>query len=308
MGPAPVTRTVARLPERARAHRADHLPGLGNDGRRLQQDAEEAEGWIELGEEARLDPPALGHEPVDLLDAPFRVLAVAAHVPLADRAVRTRHRIRTADDPHDQVAGLYAAVPPGIEDSTQRFMTQDQALAARRRPAVRAGGDLDVRPADAHRHRLDHDRPGVLVRLGDLLEANRVFDQWLDRDCFHGSSSMSRRSCYPARELLSLSMAATPGMRVACGRSPRKRAHDGHSSRSSMGRHVIGQAVADVGPMSRRRRRSAAFAAGQQWLLLHDGSGDDRAPESTTVIEMDGARGADFRARAAADAHSSRPA
>ena len=75
--------------------------------------AEEAERRIHLGEVARLDPPSLGHEPVDLLDAPLGVLPVAAHVPFPDRAVGARHRVGAANDPDDQVAGLQAAFGPG---------------------------------------------------------------------------------------------------------------------------------------------------------------------------------------------------
>ena len=179
---------LPRLPERARPHGRDQLPGLRDHGGRLEQHREEAERRVHLGEVARLDPPALGHEPVDLLDAPLGVLPVAAHVPFTDRAVGARHRVGASDDPDDQVTGLHAAVRPRVHDPTQRLVAEDQPLPPRGRPAVRARGDLHVRPADAHRHRLDQDRPGALVRFGDLLEANRVRDPRLHRDCLHDSS------------------------------------------------------------------------------------------------------------------------
>ena len=110
------------LPERASAHDADELPGLGHHGGRLHQHPEVAERGIHLGEVTRLDPPALGHEPVDLLDAALGVLPVAAHVPFADRAVRARHRVGAPDDPDDQVTRLQAGVGPRVHDPAQRLV------------------------------------------------------------------------------------------------------------------------------------------------------------------------------------------
>ena len=55
-----------RLPERPLADGSDLLPRLGDDRRRLEQHAEEAERRIDLHRVLRLDPPALGHEAVDL--------------------------------------------------------------------------------------------------------------------------------------------------------------------------------------------------------------------------------------------------
>ena len=188
IGPAPVTSTCrgcqnARARMAATSSQAFATTVVGSSST-----AEEAERRVHLGEVARLDPPSLGHEPVDLLDAPLGVLPVAAHVPFADRAVGTRHRVGASDDPDDQVARLHAAVRPRVQDPAQRLVTQDQTFPPRGRPAVRARGDLDVRPADAHRHRLDQDRPGALVRFGDLLEADRARDPRLNRDCLHCAS------------------------------------------------------------------------------------------------------------------------
>jgi hypothetical protein len=89
-----------RIPERAAADGGDVFPRLGDDGGRLQQHAQGPEVGVHPHRVVRLDPPALGHEPVGLLDAPLGVTAVGAHVPLAHGAVRARCRIGTADDPH----------------------------------------------------------------------------------------------------------------------------------------------------------------------------------------------------------------
>ena len=81
--------------------------------------------------------------------------------------------------------------------ATQRLMAEDQSVPARRGPAVGAGGDLDVRTADAYRHSLDLDRAGAFIRFGNLFEANRVRDTRLNRDCLHDSSSEIECGCMP---------------------------------------------------------------------------------------------------------------
>ena len=147
-----------------------------------------AQRGIHLGEVTRLDPPALGHEPVDLLDAALGVLPVAAHVPFADRAVRARHRVGAPDDPDDQVTGLHAAVGPRVDDPAQRLVAEDDPLPPRGCPAVGAGGDVDVGSADAYCDRLNQNRAGALVGFGDFFAAKRVRDSGLNRDCLHDSS------------------------------------------------------------------------------------------------------------------------
>ena len=70
---------------------------------------------------------------VALLDAALGVLAVAAHVPLADGAVGARHRVGPADDADDQVAALQVRVGGRFEDAAERLVPEDQPLAPRRR-------------------------------------------------------------------------------------------------------------------------------------------------------------------------------
>jgi hypothetical protein len=183
-----------RMPERAGAHRTDELPGLGHHGGRLHQHPEVAERGIHLGEVTRLDPPALGHESVDLLDATLGVLPVAAHVPFADRTVGARNRVGAPDDPDDQITRFHAAVGPRVHDPPQRLVAEDDPLTPGGCPAVGAGGDLGVGSADADCDCVDQNRAGARVRVGDFFETNRIRDPGLDCDCFHDSSSLENET------------------------------------------------------------------------------------------------------------------
>ena len=149
----------------------DLLPGLRDDGRGFQQHAEQAERRVDLHRVLGLDPPALRHEAVDLLDAALGVLAVAAHVPFADRAVRARHRVGTPDDADDQVALAERAGRTRVDDAAERLVAEHKPRLARRRPAVLAFDDLDVGPAHADCDRLDEHGPVARVGLWDVIEA-----------------------------------------------------------------------------------------------------------------------------------------
>src|SRR5262249_41352259 len=152
-----------RLPESALTDRDDLLPRLRHDGGGLEEHAEQSERSVGSHGVLGLDAPALRHVAVDLLDASLRVAAVPAHVPLADRAVGARHGIGPAHDADDQIPGAKPA-GPRIDDATERFVTEDEASLAFRRPAVLALGDLDVGAADADGDRLDDDRAIPRVR------------------------------------------------------------------------------------------------------------------------------------------------
>src|SRR3974377_621888 len=112
---------VLRLPERALADGRDLLPRFRDDRRRLRGHAGEPAGPVHLDPVLGLDPPALRHEAVDLLDAALGVLAVPAHVPLADRAVRTRDGIGASHDADDEIALLQRGGRAGIEDAAERL-------------------------------------------------------------------------------------------------------------------------------------------------------------------------------------------
>jgi hypothetical protein len=101
---------AARLPPGAAADPLHVLPRLGNHAGRLEQHADPFQGWIDTHRVLRLDAIALRAEAVSLLDAAFRIEAVAAHVPLTAGAIRARHRVGAAHNRHDQIAGLQSAV------------------------------------------------------------------------------------------------------------------------------------------------------------------------------------------------------
>jgi hypothetical protein len=75
-------------------------------------------------------------------------LAVVAHVPLAHRAVRTRHRIRATDDAHDEIALLQPGDRARVDHPAERLMTQNKARLSGWGPAILALHDLDIGPAD----------------------------------------------------------------------------------------------------------------------------------------------------------------
>jgi hypothetical protein len=95
------------------------VPGFGHDRGRFQEHSEIAQTRVHLDEELRRDPESLSGVPVVLLDAPLGVQAVAAHVPLADGAVRARKGVRPAHDGDHQLAGSKAASVRGLYHLTQ---------------------------------------------------------------------------------------------------------------------------------------------------------------------------------------------
>src|SRR6185503_14501260 len=163
----------ARFPRRrALANAAHMLPGLGNNAGRLHQHAEHAERWVELDQEVRFDAEILRAVAVTFLDAALGVLAVAAHVPDAGGAGWARHGIWSAHDAGDEVARLEAGARRRFLHPAERFMTEDQALLARRGSTVVATDDLAVSAADAERQRLHQH---VAVALWRLLDSRQVY-------------------------------------------------------------------------------------------------------------------------------------
>jgi hypothetical protein len=90
---------------------------------------------------------------MDLFDASLGVLTVAAHVPLADGAVRTRNGIGAADDTYHKVALTHCTVRPRIEHTTKGFVAENKPTLSGRSPAVLARSDLHVCAADPNRDR-----------------------------------------------------------------------------------------------------------------------------------------------------------
>src|SRR5665811_849973 len=81
----------------------DLLPRLGHDRRRFEEDPDISQPRVETHQTLRIGPPTVTGESVQTFDAVLGVFAVSAHVPLAPGARRAGHRIRPADDPHDQI-------------------------------------------------------------------------------------------------------------------------------------------------------------------------------------------------------------
>ena len=75
----------------------------------------------------------------ELLDAPLGVAAVAAHVPLADRAIRTRFRVGAAHDACDQIARAQLAAGWSVLDARAQDTTSEPAEVppAASQPALR---------------------------------------------------------------------------------------------------------------------------------------------------------------------------
>ena len=84
-----------------------------------------------LTAKSRLDAELLGAIAVALFDAALGVEPVAAHVPFADGAGRTRHRIGTAHDADHEIAARKAAALRRFFDAAERLVPEDQTLARR---------------------------------------------------------------------------------------------------------------------------------------------------------------------------------
>ena len=113
IGPAPVTSTVSASQKERRPTIDDLLERLRDHGHRLEEHAEDPERRVHLDRVLGLDAPALRHEPVDLLDPALGVLAVAAHVPLADRAVGAGHGVGRRTMPTTRSPFLSPPLGPG---------------------------------------------------------------------------------------------------------------------------------------------------------------------------------------------------
>ena len=135
IGPGTDDQHLTRLPERPSADRRDVLPRLRENRRRLEQDPKDAQALVDLHRILGFDSPAIGHEPVHLLDASLGVTAVGAHVPFPHRAVRTGHGIGSPHDPDDVVADG-ETTRSWVDHPAERLVSEDQTLTAGRRPPV----------------------------------------------------------------------------------------------------------------------------------------------------------------------------
>ena len=166
-----------RLPEGPVADRDDLLPRLGDDGRRLEQHAQESERRSTFMAYSGSIRQRSDMKPSICLDAALGVLAVPAHVPLAHRAVGAGHGVGAADDADHQVAFLQPAARARVDHPAEGFVAEHEARLAGRRPAVLALDDLDVGAADADGDGFHENRTVARVGLRNVLQAadSRVF-------------------------------------------------------------------------------------------------------------------------------------
>jgi hypothetical protein len=170
----------------------------------------------------------------ELVDGQYRIVSQppmvvpmrdleATYVPFADGAVWAGCRVGPADDPHDVLADDEAA-GTGVKHPTEGLMTQDQPVAAWRRPPVGAAGDLGVGAADPDGQRFHYHRPQRKVWFGNLLQPHRPCRPGRYRHRLHASSpnlrfrarSMGRPPCPLAQLPAWLWMA----VRVCAARPP----------------------------------------------------------------------------------------
>src|SRR6185312_14110070 len=135
----------------------------------------------------------LGAIAVALFDAALGVEPVAAHVPFADGAGRTWHRIGTAHDADHEIAARKAAALRRFFDAAERLVAEDQMPGPGRWRAVFAGDDLAVGAADAERERAHQDIAVAGRRRRNVCKLDRVGDSRFDGQRAHADLFVSDR-------------------------------------------------------------------------------------------------------------------
>ena len=183
-----------RRPSSPSPNPLDVLPCLGDNARRLEQNPRKPQRGRHLDEVLRLDAVALRRKPMTFFDPAFGVSAIAAHVPLVDRAIRTRDRIGPSDDSDDAISALEVASGRRVDDLAQRLVSQDESLTSRGRPAVGAPDDFEIRSAYADGQRFDQHRAVRPRRFRDLVESCGASLVGNHRDRSHRGTSDHRPS------------------------------------------------------------------------------------------------------------------
>src|SRR5215467_3085312 len=127
------------------------VPCLGDDAGRFDQNTVQSERWIELDQKFWLDTEKFRAVAVAFLDAALGVAAIAAHVPFARGTAGTRYGIWTAHNADHEIAAVEAAIHWSVLHRAERLVANHEALAAGRRPAIQAGNDIAIGPANAER-------------------------------------------------------------------------------------------------------------------------------------------------------------
>ena len=175
--------------ETARADPLDMIPRLGDHARRLGEHREQSKIAIHFHRECRIEQEMLGPEAVTLLDAALGVAAVAAHIPFADRAGRTRHRIRPAHHADHPVARRKTALRRRALDHAEGLMADHQPVMAGRRGTVMPGEDFPVGSADTKCQRTDQQAIPGRSWGGDVIEAQGTGRTGRNRECLHSTAS-----------------------------------------------------------------------------------------------------------------------
>ena len=130
-------------------------------------------------------------------DSPLGKLVVAAHVPLAGGARRTRNRIRAQHDPHDQITRLEAGGGRRLDHLAKTFVADDQLRLPGRWLAVSALGDLAVGAADADQATTHQQSPVLPPWFAKVLQAQRSRLTWNRRDRTHRAHAATAPTTLP---------------------------------------------------------------------------------------------------------------
>ena len=141
------------------------------------------EGAVNLDRIIGLNPPALRHVAVNLLDAPLSVLAVSAHVPLAYSTVGTRDRIRTSDDTHDKITFLQPTSRVRLRNAPERLVAQNKARFTGRSPAIFAFHNFNVGTTNSDRNRFHQYRALAHIWFRNFLQLGGPWLLRFDSDC-----------------------------------------------------------------------------------------------------------------------------
>src|SRR6185437_9053663 len=165
----------APLEERAPRDLVDLVPGLSQNRRWLQQNAEFAELREDGHGEIRLHAPVFASVPMQADDPALAEAVVPAHVPFPCGTCGARYRIRPADDADDEIAGREARSRWCLDHLAETLVADDQPFFTAWRGTVGAVRDLPVGPADTDRPPAHQQSTIVQVRMRDLLDTEGTF-------------------------------------------------------------------------------------------------------------------------------------
>src|SRR5690606_32624242 len=288
--PCPSDEHGMRIPKRALPDIGDVLPCLGEHARRFEQHTAVTEPGVDLHRVIRLGPPTLPREPVPLLDAAFRVLAVEAHVRLTCGAGRARHWVGSAHQPDDEVAGLELR-RAALDDPAERLMPQDQPIVRTGSLAILPAHDLPVGPADAHGERLDEHLSLARIWLWKIIDnPGRVRLSGVDHQTTHtaqsscpqGATERARETCQETRRDMVPTRARAQASKGAHRyadkpRNVRRKGPYAWAEKAAAGRRAWSRHRYGRRRSTRGRRRPAARCRPREIALSPQNSGPTRS-------------------------------